>query len=114
MAAEPSQAEKSPVAVLTQGSSLESGEGDNGAVVVVANEGAKKRQSLSDIFTIVSFSFFMGHGKTRFRFVHLLYKLRSTSYGAQGDGVFLGLCYQITRLLNSVELSSVELLSVIR
>lgn len=54
MAAEPSQTEKSPVAVLTQGDSLEGGDGDN-AVVVVASDKAKKRQSLSDIFTIVGF-----------------------------------------------------------
>ncbi|KAM0248375.1 hypothetical protein ACHAQJ_009500 [Trichoderma viride] len=53
MAAELSQAKKSPVAVLTQGGSLEGGEGDD-AVVVVTNEKAKKRQSLSDIFTIIA------------------------------------------------------------
>ncbi|RFU81122.1 major facilitator superfamily domain, general substrate transporter [Trichoderma arundinaceum] len=53
MTPQPSPVEKSPIAVLTQGGSLEGGDGDN-AIVVVANEGAKKRQSLSDIFTIIA------------------------------------------------------------
>jgi hypothetical protein len=52
MSAELSQAEKSPVAVLTQGGTHDGVDGDN-AVVVVTNERAKKRQSLSDVFTIV-------------------------------------------------------------
>ncbi|KAL7790802.1 major facilitator superfamily domain-containing protein [Trichoderma ceciliae] len=53
MTAEPSQEEKSPDAVLTLGGSLEGGDGDN-AVVVVESERAKKRQSLSDIFTMIA------------------------------------------------------------
>lgn len=65
MTAELGQAEKSPVAVLTHGGSngLKGGGGDGGgdgdgdaaAVVAVgvADESLKKRQSLSDVFTIV-------------------------------------------------------------
>ena len=48
MAAETNQTEKSPVEVATRG------DGED-AVVVVATDSARKRQSLSDIFTIVSF-----------------------------------------------------------
>lgn len=48
MSAELNQTEKSSAVVATEG------DGDN-AVVVVESSAAKKRQSLSDIFTIVSF-----------------------------------------------------------
>lgn len=59
MTAELGQAEKSPVAVLTQGGSNSlkgaDGDGDAAAVVAVADERIKKRQSLSAIFTIVGY-----------------------------------------------------------
>lgn len=63
MTAEPGQAEKSPVAVLTQGgsNSLKGGDGDgdgDAAAVVpvgVADGRINKRQSLSDVFTIVGY-----------------------------------------------------------
>lgn len=48
MSAELNQTEKASAVVETQG------DGDN-AVAVVESSAAKKRQSLSDIFTIVSF-----------------------------------------------------------
>ncbi|KAL9488248.1 hypothetical protein ACSS6W_000525 [Trichoderma asperelloides] len=58
MTAELGQAEKSPVAVLTQGGSNSlkgaDGDGDAAAVVAVADERIKKRQSLSAIFTIIA------------------------------------------------------------
>lgn len=50
MSAELSQTEKSSAVVAAQG------DGDN-AVAVVESSAAKKRQSLSDIFTIVSFRY---------------------------------------------------------
>lgn len=57
MTAELSQAEKSPAAVLTQGGSNSlrggDGDGDAAAVVVAVADERKKRQSLSDVFTIV-------------------------------------------------------------
>lgn len=67
MTAEPGQAAKSPVAVLTQGgsNSLKGGDGDAAAVVAVgvADERIKKkRQSLSDVFTIVGY-FHYGDGR---------------------------------------------------
>jgi hypothetical protein len=61
MTAELGQAEKSPAAVLTQGgsNSLKGGDGDGDAAAVVAvgvaDEKIKKRQSLSDVFTIVGY-----------------------------------------------------------
>lgn len=61
MTAELGQAEKTPVAVLTQGgsNSLKGRDGDGDAAVVVAvgvADERKKRQSLSDVFTIVGYS----------------------------------------------------------
>jgi hypothetical protein len=57
MTAELGQAEPSPVAVLTQDGSNSLKGGDAAAVVAVgvADEKIKKRQSLSDVFTIVGY-----------------------------------------------------------
>ncbi|KAL7938360.1 sugar transporter domain-containing protein [Trichoderma chlorosporum] len=52
MSADPSQTEKPSAAVMAQGDGAER-DSDDG-VVVVASDAAKKRQSLSDIFTIIA------------------------------------------------------------
>lgn len=62
MSAELSQTEKSSAVVATQG------DGDD-AVVAIESSAAKKRQSLSDIFTIVSFRYDFMKAASRISFI---------------------------------------------